>query len=370
MLIYLCKNCELIFRRYHPTSTIAKTIDSKAYLLLRRQPWRRFVLLLSVCNGYRDLRVHLYDHSGGIVTPCINIDRDPDRFLHTFSCIVFGGLECIGYDPTISIFTKTLQPGQLQHSSTFTRPTTGTAKYDLKQPNKSAPVILESGALADDPISEPEGPEPSVLSEHPLPEDPEDPENPLPEELLPEDLLLQEGLPSPLPADPLLAPLPEPIGKIRVNHHYYDILEVMFSSQGLVGRGTVCYLTRRGEEEYIIKDHWVLGSKEDVLNEVIMLNEMKGVRGVPELVEHWLVEIRPGEVDETEKYRYKTLESIEGTFRTHIRLVLKPRARPLHMFRTKAELVSAIRDIVASKYTPCDDIQIFDLPFSSSKDSG
>ncbi|KIK31625.1 hypothetical protein CY34DRAFT_103026, partial [Suillus luteus UH-Slu-Lm8-n1] len=95
--------CELTSQKYHPTTTIAKTIDSKAYLLLRRQPWRRFVLLLSVCNGYRDLRMHLYDHSGGIVTPCINIDRDPDRFLHTFSCIVFGSLECIGYDPTISI---------------------------------------------------------------------------------------------------------------------------------------------------------------------------------------------------------------------------------------------------------------------------
>jgi hypothetical protein len=165
--------------------------------------------------------VHLYDHSGGIVTPCINIDWDPDRFLHTFSCIVFSGLECIGYDPTISIFTKTLQPGQLHQSSTFTCPTTGTAKYNLKQPNESTPVILESGALADDPISKSEGPEPSLLTKHPLPEDHEDlediedPENPLPEELLPEDLLLQEGLPTPLPADPLLAPLPEPIGKIR-----------------------------------------------------------------------------------------------------------------------------------------------------------
>ncbi|KAG1817265.1 uncharacterized protein BJ212DRAFT_1480495 [Suillus subaureus] len=269
--------------------------------------------------------MHLYDHSGGIVTPCININQDLDRFLHTFSCIVFGGLECIGYDPTISIFTKTLQPSQLHQSSTFTRPTTGTAKYDLKQPNESTPVILKSGALADDPISEPESPEPSLLTKHPLPEDHEDiediedPENPLPEELLPEDLLLQEGLPTPLPADPLLAPLPEPIGKIRVNHNYYDILEVMFSSQGLVSHGTVCYLTRRGKEEYIIKDHWVLGSKEDMLNEVTMLNEMKGVHGVPELVEHWLIEIASGE----------------------------PHARPLHMFCTKAELVSVIWDIVA-----------------------
>ncbi|KAG2119810.1 uncharacterized protein F5147DRAFT_523616, partial [Suillus discolor] len=32
--------------------------------------------------------------------------------------------------------------------------------------------------------------------------------------------------------------------------------------------------------------------------------------------------------------------------RTHVHLVLKPRAQPLHMFRTKAELLGAIRDII------------------------
>lgn len=101
-----------------------------------------------------------------------------------------------------------------------------------------------------------------------------------------------------------------------------------------------------------------------------MLNNMKGVCGIPELIEHWLIEIAPGEVNETEKYRYTTMESIAGTFRTHVWLVLKPCVQPLHMFCTKAELVSAIWDIIISKYTPCYDIQIFDLPLSSSKDSG
>ncbi|KAG1897039.1 uncharacterized protein F5891DRAFT_927486, partial [Suillus fuscotomentosus] len=37
--------------------------------------------------------------------------------------------------------------------------------------------------------------------------------------------------------------------------------------------------------------------------------------------------------------------------RTHVRLVLKPRARPLHAFRTRVELVSALRDIVKIQQT-------------------
>ncbi|KAG1843264.1 hypothetical protein DFJ58DRAFT_844372 [Suillus subalutaceus] len=143
-----------------------------------------------------------------------------------------------------------------------------------------------------------------------------------------------------IPQDPLRTTFSDPIGRIIVNNHAYDILEVIFSSQGLVGRGTVCYLARRDDEEYIIKDHWVLGSKDAVLNEVEMLWEMQGVHGVPELVEYWLVEIAPNEVDETMNYRYKVFGSIKGTSHTHVHLVLKPRAQPLHAFQTKLELVA------------------------------
>ncbi|KIK32265.1 hypothetical protein CY34DRAFT_111033 [Suillus luteus UH-Slu-Lm8-n1] len=116
-----------------------------------------------------------------------------------------------------------------------------------------------------------------------------------------------------IPNDPLRLPL-------------YDILEVIFSSQGLAGHGTVCYLARSGNEEYIIKDHWVLGSKVDALNKVKMLQVMKDVRGVPQLVDHWPVEIKPGKVDQTGLYHYKLLNSIQGT--------------------TKAELLGAIWDII------------------------
>ncbi|KAG1881761.1 hypothetical protein C8R48DRAFT_14599 [Suillus tomentosus] len=150
-----------------------------------------------------------------------------------------------------------------------------------------------------------------------------------------------------VPEDPLNPePVLEPIGKIRVDKNTYDILEIIFSTQGLVGRGSVCYLARKDDEEYIIKDHWVLGGKKAVLNEINMMKKMEGVRGVPQLVEYWLVEVAPGEVDDTQAYRYKFPRSIQDTFRTHVRLVLKPRARPLHKFRSKVEFLGAIRDIV------------------------
>ncbi|KAG1749177.1 hypothetical protein EDD22DRAFT_785476 [Suillus occidentalis] len=210
---------------------------------------------MSLTNGYRDLRIHMYDHSGGVVTPCVNIVSNPNLYLHILSCLVFGNLD----------------------------------------------------TNADPPQTE-------------------------------------------FPIDPLRALPTQPIGKILVNDHTYDILELIFSSQGLVGRGTVCYLARRLGQEYIIKDHWVLGDKEVALNEVAMLQAMKGVRGVPQLIEYWLVETKAQEVDETMNYRGKIWQSIKGTSRTHVRLVLKPRARPLHMFRTKVELVSAIRDIIRSEY--------------------
>ena len=79
------------------------TLDSKAYLMMKHQPWRRFVLLLSFCYSYRELCVHIYDHSGSIVSPPFHIEKDKDTFLRIFSYIIFGNDECIGFDATTKI---------------------------------------------------------------------------------------------------------------------------------------------------------------------------------------------------------------------------------------------------------------------------
>ncbi|KAG2744239.1 hypothetical protein P692DRAFT_201722157, partial [Suillus brevipes Sb2] len=201
-----------------------------------------------------ELRVHVHDHSGSIVTPEINIHENPDAFKRIMACIVFGQHDCIGFDLTITINPRMT----------------------------------------------------SLLSE------------------------------------------PE-TSRITVNENVYDLLKVIFCNQGLVGRGTVCYLARREGEEFIIKDHWVKGDKSVVLNEVEMLKALKDIPGVPQYVEHCLVEVEPGKVDDTQMYCQKIYNSTQGIYCTHVRLVLKPRARPLHEFRTRKELVKALRDIVLSK---------------------
>jgi hypothetical protein len=145
---------------------------------------------------------------------------------------------------------------------------------------------------------------------------------------------------------------PEPCGKIRVGVTIYIIKRILFASQDLVGRGTICYLASRNDEDYVVKDYWVLGMQDDIiLNEIEMLKLMQGVPGVPELVEYWLVTTSEGEVDNTRSYRKRECQSTKGTSCTHVRLqvVLKPYARPLHMFRTLKELVRVLRDIVISK---------------------
>ncbi|KAG2126070.1 hypothetical protein DEU56DRAFT_916219 [Suillus clintonianus] len=285
--------CKLTSSAYLPSNPLAKTLDSKAYLLLKHQPWRRFALLVSICNGYRELRIHLYDHSGGVVSPCINIDREPDKFLQIFSSIVFGNLECIGFDPTISILKHTLHR---THRPPDFRP----AKHSRSPaPHQTATLAIPDALIVESETTTIE----EIVNKPPYTT--EDAER--------------------KPAANIPPSMVPPC---------------------LVGRGTTCYLARKDDEEYIIKDHWVLGSESEVLNEICMMKKMDGLRGVPHLVEYWLVEMEPGEVDETVKYRQKITRSLQGTSHTHVRMVLKPRARPLYQFRSRLEFLTAIRDIL------------------------
>ncbi|KAG2118252.1 hypothetical protein BD769DRAFT_1672367 [Suillus cothurnatus] len=81
----------------------------------------------------------------------------------------------------------------------------------------------------------------------------------------------------------------EPCGQICVNNKIYTILTILFTSKGLIGCRTICYLVSLDEEEYIIQDHWVQGGEEKVLNETNMLKAMSSIPGVPELVDYWKI---------------------------------------------------------------------------------
>lgn len=308
-----------------------KTLDTKAYLVFREQPWRRFVLFLSFTHQHRELRVHLYDHSGGIVTPAIQIHDQPDAFKYVMACIVFGSRHCIGFDLTISINTKTTK----LLSGAFW------ARSIKRFPRRIKRAVAREEHTLQSYVQSHTNPQREF---HSLPDRLP---SPFPTEQPPKEKCT---LPHPISTHskqtPPLVNSSDPIGKITVNRNEYELLKVLFSHQGLVGRGTVCYLVRRDGQEYIIKDHWVTGDKDVILNEVNMLEALKGVPGIPQLVEYWLVEMAPDEVDDTQMYRQKIYSSTAGMYRTHVRLVLKPRARPLHEFRSRKELVKAIRDIV------------------------
>ncbi|KAG2104646.1 uncharacterized protein F5147DRAFT_775468 [Suillus discolor] len=340
---------ELTFSAYQPAARVGSSMDTKAYLLFRGQPWRRFVLLLSFCNRYRDLHVHLYDHSGGLVSPVFNIDNNPDMYLQILAGIVFGGPQCLGYDCTVVFYVTPSKP-----ASTSRRTATPhqAIMHDISKDISSlAPGIAEEShpfSSSNDSVAASGG---SNFSEEVTHYDP-------PTDTSHEGTLVEffEDGPFPLYAlfasttgvlQPEIVPEPnediptalfppppsnkDPIGKIHVKEKFYNILHTLFYSRGLTGRGTVCYLVELGGEEFIIKDHWVQGQDDtDILNEVEMLKWMQGVPGVPHLEDYWIVEREKGVPDTTGDFRFKHIQSTSHAFRAHVRLVLKPCARPLH----------------------------------------
>ncbi|KAG2131762.1 hypothetical protein DEU56DRAFT_757461 [Suillus clintonianus] len=44
---------EVTSSKYRPGKCAAKSLDTKAYIILKHQPWRRFTLMLSLCNHYQ-----------------------------------------------------------------------------------------------------------------------------------------------------------------------------------------------------------------------------------------------------------------------------------------------------------------------------
>ncbi|KAG1777600.1 hypothetical protein EV702DRAFT_1197217 [Suillus placidus] len=106
----ICICTELTYSQYKPAQQIVKATDTQAFLLLSNQPWRCFTLVLSFTHQYCKLRVLLYDHSGGVVTPSIKIQQNPDAFIQIIAPVVFGSPECIGYDSTVTFWKSVPLP--------------------------------------------------------------------------------------------------------------------------------------------------------------------------------------------------------------------------------------------------------------------
>jgi len=86
---------------WKPSIALMKTLHTKAYLVLLDQPWRQFVLALSIMK--QDIRVHFYDCSGCSVSPAFNIHSNLHAFITILMAVMFGSQLCIGFDPTITV---------------------------------------------------------------------------------------------------------------------------------------------------------------------------------------------------------------------------------------------------------------------------
>jgi len=254
------------------------------------------------------------------VTPEINIHENPDAFKYIMACIVFGQRDCIGFDLTITINQKmtSLLSGAFWAWNVKGLPKQSNQAAHLKS---RRPYSLDAQME----LTQSHALDTTQTIFHSLP-------NQLPSPAKFADEPRTDSSPLVDPPDLKNTKDDDVIGKITVNENVYELLKVIFCNQGLVGRGTVCYLAQRDGEEFIIKDHWVKGDKTIVLNEVEMLKNLKDIPGVPQYIEHCLVKVEPGKVNYTQMYHQKIYSSTQGVYCMHVRLVLKPRACPLHEF--------------------------------------
>lgn len=282
-------------------------MDSKAYLVFLEQPWRRFVLGLSICSA-EELCIHFYDCCGSTVSPPFSIHKDPIYFIYILSVIFFGCHSGIGFDTMMQI-----------------RPLPTRIRGLLSDPealHQTSPAETSST----------------------LPLLPEPPPSTIPTQL-PTSLLTVSSNDTQLSLAPLQS-LHPPIGKMQVGKDWYELIEILFSSPGFLRRGTMCYLAQKDGVYYIIKDYWVLAStSRDLLNKVNVMTKLMHINSIPKLHAYWFVP-HDNEDDNTARYRASKWQKNMKFQRVHLHLVMTPCGRPITMFQTKKELVSSLRDIL------------------------
>ncbi|KAJ7507262.1 hypothetical protein B0H11DRAFT_2185726 [Mycena galericulata] len=149
-----------------------------------------------------------------------------------------------------------------------------------------------------------------------------------------------------------------PAGRfIDVDGVRYKIVETLFVSEAIRGKGTVCWRARYEGKDYVIKDTWVDNSRPHT--EAKMLHMAKEVEGVPKVIADVVVSIN-GVEESTANLRSTitpppgkkgaklrdTLSTIEE--RIHRRLVLTPVGYALPHFSSRKELISIFIDAVTA----------------------
>lgn len=292
-------------QKFQLSASVVHQMHMKSYLILRRQPWRTFVLGISLAKN--QLRLHYYDRSGVIISCPIDMKSDAKRVVDITTTLVYGHRSRLGYDPTIYINEDLLDQ---QQSATPSPPTA----RNLLAVDQTAPLI------------------PS--------------QNP-----------------------------PIVIGWVTIpGRKKLDILGIVWTSDGLVGRGTTCYRVRDPAtlQEYALKDYWVDALSID--HETQMLRKLKDIPGVPDAVLSWTVgeegnvnvqgfKAPQNTIDARACYNASDLSHqmllAIGNCRVHRRILMTPFAAPIYTFASLKELVWSFLTIAESKFLESNYIKIF-----------
>ena len=143
--------------------------------------------------------------------------------------------------------------------------------------------------------------------------------------------------------------------KVTINNNTYDIKQVLHTENVLHGRATVCLRVTRDGRTYVVKSSWVDMSYR--LNEHDILQKVKGISNVTQMVEYECVKLDTGIADSTvvdiEQFmmsnqltgdqirQFKEVDNLQ-----QVRVVLSPFGRPLRMFKSIRELFGVFLDTV------------------------
>ncbi|KAI6013416.1 hypothetical protein PISMIDRAFT_105439 [Pisolithus microcarpus 441] len=126
----------------------------------------------------------------------------------------------------------------------------------------------------------------------------------------------------------------------------YNIVDQIFFSFLICGQATLCWHICLNNEHYVVKDSWTwvnqVSCEEDILRKI------QDLKGVPQLVAAWTVEI--GGSDDGTHLHCESIFPLDDV-RIHCRLVMWPVATPLSNFNSIHELLSVFIDVLDTHMT-------------------
>jgi len=131
---------------------------------------------------------------------------------------------------------------------------------------------------------------------------------------------------------------------IQVKSMAYNVIDWIFFNFLICGWGTSCWHVHHKNKDYVIKEAW--SHKSHVNCERDILTKIWGLKGVPQLISAWTVEI--GGADDQTDTRRSSL-SCSSDIQIHRQLLMQPVGIPLSDFASIHELLSILIDILDSK---------------------